>query len=62
MLFGIFMQEVLLKEHNEIKTSMEFIESDEVVFPEITICSTTFYSKEKMDGKSLISFAAAQGI
>ena len=53
ILFVIFVQEVILKEHTEIKTSMEFIETDEVEFPQITICSTTFYSKEKIDGNFL---------
>ena len=43
-LFAIFVQQVILDEHTETKTSMGFIETEEVEFPRITICSSTFYS------------------
>ena len=49
ILFVIFVQEVFLAEHTEIKTSMEFNEMNEVEFPGIAICSSTFYSKEIID-------------
>ena len=52
ILFVIFVQEVFFEEHTEIKTSMEFLKTDDVEFPQITICSTTFYSKEKFNGNS----------
>ena len=52
ILFVIFVQEVFFEEHTEIKTSMEFLKTDDVEFPQITICSTTFYSKEKIDGNT----------
>ena len=52
VLFGIVIQEVFFEEHTEIKTSMEFIPMDQVEFPLITICSPTFFSKEKIESNN----------
>ena len=51
ILFATFVQEVFLEEHTDIKTSMDFVTRDIVEFPIITICSPTFFSKEKVESK-----------